>query len=413
MSCIKPVKQIPMYAYDFRAVTHPLRLYSGRDVLESLPAELKRQNARRAFVVCGRTVSRKTDLVLRIRSILGDLCAGVFDEMDKNSTIASVLHARDAARDARADLIIAVGAGSVIQGARIVVILLAETRPVEEIVTQYPEEGAAFSPRLMAPKIPIINVLTAATTAQNRDGSGAVDERAGRRIEFFDPKTRPVAIFWDRGALLTAPPLMVRNTAATIFWHATMSIGSVDMNPLVEGDRLQAFRVAHNALIRIADIDDLQTRVDLCAAAFLLNRIADDGGKMFAQHWVARVTYAFATALFNIHPHVSQGEALTAFSGTVMRRLGVRNLHEVSLIADVLNAWDKRQPIEEAPLRAADALDVIFRGIGMPTCVSEMCVPASSAPRILEHALKNFNADPRREFVRERDCLERILLAAW
>jgi hypothetical protein len=32
---------------------------------------------------------------------------------------------------------------------------------------------------------------------------------------------------------------------------------------------------------------------------------------------------------------------------------------------------------------------------------------------MLEHALKNFNADPQREFVRERDLLKDILLAAW
>ena len=41
---------------------------------------------------------------------------------------------------------IGVGAGSVIHGARIVTILLAEKRPVEELVTQYPEHGPAISP---------------------------------------------------------------------------------------------------------------------------------------------------------------------------------------------------------------------------------------------------------------------------
>jgi alcohol dehydrogenase class IV len=402
-----------MYSYDFRAVAHPLRLYSGKDALENLPAELKRQNARRAFIVCGRTVSRKTGLITRTRRILGETCAGVFDGMEKDSTLASLLRARDAARDANADLVIAVGAGSVIQGARIVVILLAETRPIEELVTQYPEHGPAISPRLTAPKLPVINVLTAATTAQNRAGSGAKDERVDHRLEFFDPKTRPVAIFWDTDALLTAPPSMMRATAASVFWRAAMNIGAVGMNPLVEGDRLQALRLARNALLRIADPTDPQPRMDLCAAAFLQNREADDGGTMFARHWVGRVVYAFATALFNLHPEVSQGEANSAFTGTVMRRLGARNLPEMARIAGALEAWDGTRPLEEAPLRAADALDAIFRGIGMPTRVGELGMPQASAPRILDHALKNFNADPKREFVRERDFLRGILLAAW
>ena len=402
-----------MYSYDFRAVAYPLRLYSGKDALENLPAELKHHNARRAFIVCGRTVSRKTGLIARIKRILGGDCAGVFDEMEKDSTLASILRARDAARDANADFVVAVGAGSVIQGARIVVILLAETRPVEELVTQYPEHGPAISPRLMAPKLPIINVLTAATTAQNRAGSGAKDERADHRLEFFDPKTRPVAIFWDADALLTAPPSMVRATAASVFWRAAMNIGTAGVNPLVEGDRLQALRLARNALPRIGDPTDAQPRMDLCAAAFLQNREADDGGTLFARHWVGRVVYAFATALFNIRPEVSQGEANSAFTGTVMRRLGTRNLQEMARIARALEAWDEERPIEQAPSRAADALDAIFRGIGMPTRVGQLGVPQAAAPRILEHALKNFNADPKREFMRERDFLDEVLLASW
>ena len=33
--------------------------------------------------------------------------------------------------------------------------------------------------------------------------------------------------------------------------------------------------------------------------------------------------------------------------------------------------------------------------------------------RVLEHALKNFNADPKREFVRERALLLEVIERAW
>ena len=71
------------YRNDFRAVGYPLRLYSGKDALENLPAELHRHGAKRAFIVCGRSVSRKTPLISRMRTILGDTSAGVYDEMEK------------------------------------------------------------------------------------------------------------------------------------------------------------------------------------------------------------------------------------------------------------------------------------------------------------------------------------------
>ena len=402
-----------MRAHDFRLVNYPLRLYSGKDALDNLPAELKRQRASRAFIVCGRTVSRKTPLVARLRTILGAACGGVFDEMEKESPLPAILRARDAAREAHADLLIAVGAGSVVQATRVVAILLAEKLPVEALITQYPEHGPALSPKLMERKLPIINVLTAATSAQNRAGSAVKSETLEHRMEFFDPKTRPVALFWDADALLTAPAALARDTGAAVLWRAMMNLGAERMNPLVEGDRLQAFRLARQAISRVGDMREAAPRIDLCAAAFLQNRDADEGGTLFERHWPGRVIYAFAAALFNLHPHVSQGAANCALSGTVIRRLGERNLPEMACIARALDAWNENDPLVLAPQRAADAIEALFQGIGMPIRIGQLDVPRDSAPRMLAHALKNFNADPKREFVRERALLEDVLLAAW
>ena len=401
------------YRNDFRAVGYPLRVYSGKDALENLPAELKRHRAVRAFIVCGRTVSRKTLLVSRIRGILGDSLAGVFDEMTKESPLAAVTAARDAARAANADLLIGIGAGSVIQATRVVAILLAETRPVEELITQYPEHGPAISPKLLAPKLPIVNVLTAGTSAQNRAGSAVKGEGLDHRMEFFDPKTRPVAVFWDSEALLTAPQSLALTTGASIFWRAAMNMGSASMTPLVEGDRLQALRLAQSALPRLDDPSDAAPRIELCAAAFLQNRDADDGGALMERHWVGRVVYAFAAALFNQHGHVSQGEANAALTPGVMRRLGSRDPQAMCCIANALGSWRERDPIEDAPERAAAALEEVFESVGMPIRLSALGIPRESLPAILEKSLKNFNADPKREFVRERELLRAVLESTW
>ena len=39
---------------DFRSTGYPLRLYSGKGVVEKLPSELHRLKAQRAFIVCVR-----------------------------------------------------------------------------------------------------------------------------------------------------------------------------------------------------------------------------------------------------------------------------------------------------------------------------------------------------------------------
>jgi alcohol dehydrogenase class IV len=406
----------PQYDPNIRAISYPLRLYSGANALDNLPAELKRNRAKRAFVVSGRTVSRKTDLINRIQSILGDNYAGRFDEIDKDTTLDSVTRAAAAAKAAQADLLIGVGAGSVMQGVRVVAILMAETRPVDQLITQYPENAPAISARLLQPKVPIINVLTAATSAQNRAGSAVKDPNRNHRMEFFDPKTRPVALFWDNDALMTAPHSLLRTTALSSFWRSAMNLGTPRINPLAEGDRLQAYRLARQVIEQIADpahATDVAPRMASCAAAFLQNRDADDGSGNAGKHWVARVVYAFATALFQLHEEVGQGEANCALAPHVLRKLGSRDPQAMALIAQGLGVWRDGDAIDSAPEKAAVEFERMLRLVGAPTRVSELGIPRASLPVILENSMRNFNADPKREFIRERDFLGEVLESCW
>jgi alcohol dehydrogenase class IV len=400
-----------MYSYNFQLTGYPFRLYSGDNALDRLPDEVARLRASRAFIVCGRTVSRKTPLISRMRQLLGERLAGVFDEIDKDTSRSAVARAADAARSARADLVIGVGAGSVIQGARIVTILLAEQQPIEQMITQYPEHGSAISPKLLAPKVPIFNVLTAPTTAQNRAGSRMKDDATARGMEFFDPKTRPAAIFWDTDALLTAPPSLIRTGAGTIYCRAVMNLGALADNPLVEGDRLQSYRLAARALAGIGNAADPAPRFDLCAATLLQNREADDGGSQFARHWVMRVAYAFSTSLISVFPHVGQGDAYAALIGTILRRLGDRDPEAMSRIAAALEITGT--PPSAVPQRIAEKMEAVFGSLGMATRLSGLGIERERLPQVLELSLRNFNADPKREFVKERDRLGDILEAAW
>ncbi|MFH3579288.1 iron-containing alcohol dehydrogenase, partial [Acinetobacter baumannii] len=90
------------------------------------------------------------------------------DGIEKDSTYASVVAAKEAAVRAGADLLIAAGGGSVLVAVRAVAIFMAETGDPFALMTQYPEGRPAYSPRLLAPKPPIINIPTTPTSAMNR-----------------------------------------------------------------------------------------------------------------------------------------------------------------------------------------------------------------------------------------------------
>ncbi|HUG36270.1 MAG TPA: iron-containing alcohol dehydrogenase family protein [Candidatus Limnocylindrales bacterium] len=398
----------------FRATSFPWRLYSGPGALDNLPAEVTRQRARRAFVICGQTVAHRTNLLQRVRDGLGELYGGAFDRMDKDSSYPAVLAATEAARVAGTDLIVAVGGGSAIVGARAVAILLAEKGSAYELMTQYPEGKPPVSPKLLAPKIPIINVPTTPTSAMNRAGTGLKDDTLDHRMEFFDPKTRPVALFWDAEALLTAPLSLARSTGTTTFTGCLQSVAAGAANPLVEGDHRQAFQLARRALPRmVAEPGDAGPRIELCAAAFLQNRAADDGAAREGRDQVSSAAYAFATALHIRYDHIGQGESTSSVTPGVMRRLGAARGDGARRMAEALGVSTEGMAPEAAAAAAADALDAFYRRIGMPSRVRDLEIPEADLPLLARDTLKNFNANPGDRPADYADRMLDLLRACW
>jgi alcohol dehydrogenase class IV len=402
-------------SHTFRAVSFPWRLYAGVEALRYLADEVRRHKAQHAFVVCGQTVAHRTNLLERVKEQLGTLYAGVFDAMDKDSSWPAVQQATQAARAAGADLLIAVGGGSVIVGTRVVAILLAEKGDPYALMTQYPPGQPAVSPRLLAPKPPIINVVTTPTTAMNRAGSGLKNEALDHRMEFYDPKTRPVALFWDAEALLTAPPELVRATATTTFSGSLRSLGRGSMNPLVEGDHLQAFRLLQRSLLRLmAEPGNATLRLDLCTAALLENRAADDGVERRRERDQASSNaYALATALHIRYQHVRQGEATSAVIPTVTRLTAAPDIDSAARLATALGVWQDGMSVTAATAATADALAAFYHSIGMPTRVRELEIPETDLPLLAQDTLKNFNANPGLRSEDYTDKMLQLLQAAW
>lgn len=402
-------------SHTFRALSFPWRLHVGLNALDHLADEVRRTKAQRAFVVCGKTVAHKTNLLQRLQDQLGSLYAGAFDGMDKDSSWPAVQRAIEAARASEADLLIAVGGGSVIVGTRAVAILLAEKGDPYALMTQYPAGQPPVSPRLMASKPPIINVATTPTTAMNRAGTGLKNDQLDHRMEFYDPKTRPVAIFWDAEALLTAPPDLLRSTATTTFSGSLRSLANPTMNPLVEGDRLQAFRLLRRALPRImSEPDNVDLRIDLCAAAFLENRAADDGAdRRRERDQTSSRAYALGTALHIRYDHVRQGEATSAVMPTVTRLTPPRDREVAARIAEALGVWKEGMSSEAAAAATAETLESLYRSIGMPTRLRDLNIPERDLPLLAHDTLKNFNANPGARPDSYVDDMLRLLQAAW
>src|SRR3546814_6528344 len=102
------------------------RVIFGEPAVKAVLEESISRRADRIFIVSGRSLNRKTDLIKRITSGIGDKFCGVFDECIAHTPRSSVIAATVAIKRAEPDLIVSIGGGTVIDTVKMVLLCLEE-----------------------------------------------------------------------------------------------------------------------------------------------------------------------------------------------------------------------------------------------------------------------------------------------
>ena len=394
----------------FRHVAYPVRVHAGDNALSNLRAEVDRTRARRPFVVCGGSIARRTNLLARVTDALGEEPAGVFTGIQTGSPAPAVMEGARVASEAGADLIIAVGGGSAVVTARAIIIMLAEGGSLNDHATKYPPGQRPISPRLMQPKIPNILVLTTPTTAATRAGTAVIDEESGHRLEMFDPKTRPSAIFWDTDALLTAPGELCVSASGSLFSGVVSALQAPEINAMATADLLAALGLLVENLPAVRkNPSDGASRVNLCVASYVYNRATDTGASGSA----LGVVSALAHSLDTRYEDCSHGAAYSITTAPGMRFNRDYNIAGQARLADALGVREPGANDSDAADAAADAVAGFFEAIGMASTLRDVGVPAEGIHIIAEDALTDFGLHRNVRPINGAEELEGILRSAW
>jgi len=332
----------------------------------------------------------------------------VFDGVETSSPLPSVRDGVAAAREAGADIIVAVGGGSAMVTARAIIILLAEKGDIHEICTQYPPGQAPVSPKLMARKIPNILVLTTPSTAMTRAGTAVKDTESHHRLELFDPKTRPSAMIWDDDALLTAPADLYLSTAASALSGILAGAATPRTNPVSHGDFLQALRLSLESLPLIrTDPNNTTARVNLVAASFLSNRALDGmRGRAFG------IISSLGHVIDTLYTNLSHGDSSSLTTAWGMRF----NLEQTSVglarLAQALGVGNGL-PEKEAATRAPDFIEDFYRRLGMPVRLRDASIPQQDIERIAHDAMGDFYLHQNARKVKNKSELTELLTQMW
>ena len=397
---------------EFRSVAYPIRIHAGTNALARLAEEADRQRAQQVLVVCGQTVANKTDLVQRAQDTLGERFAGVYDGVQASSPLASVENGTAMAAQTGADMLVALGGGSSVVTTRAIIILLAEGGRAQDHATKYPLGQPPVSPRLMKPKIPNIVVATTPTTAVNRAGTAVIDPETGHRLELFDPKTRPVAVIWDEEALLSAPPRLCLSAAASCYSGVVGGLQTEKINPLTEGDLLQAHRLlAANLPLVNQEPENGAVRLNLAVAALLSNRASDTqpGVSVGAMAVVSSLAHSLDTR----YPECDHGSAYSILTAPGIRFNRSHNTGGQARLARIMGIDTLGMDDDQAARAAADVVESTYREVGLPLRLRDVGVPKEEIQLIAKDSMTDFGLHRNIRPVSGPSELEGLLQEIW
>jgi maleylacetate reductase len=218
------------------------RVHFGADALEKLEEEARSYG--RAFVITGRSLNEKTGLIRRIEALLGGRHAGTFAGIGQHTPGGTVEKAAMEAEATAADLLVAVGGGSVIDGTKAVARQLA-----------YPEQVA---------------IPTTLSGAEWAHRVGVTDESEGRKMGFADPRTVPPVVILDPEATVHTPEVLWLSTGIRAIDHAVEGYLYGGDHPITDVTGLEGARRLMKYLpLSKRSPQDLEVRLDLQLAGWL------------------------------------------------------------------------------------------------------------------------------------------------
>jgi maleylacetate reductase len=100
------------------------RVIFGKPAAKALIGEVERHGAERVFLMVSRSLNSGTDVVRDIERALGSRFAGMMDGFAQHTSRFDAIRATRAALDVKADLIVAIGGGSVVDAAKMTTMCL-------------------------------------------------------------------------------------------------------------------------------------------------------------------------------------------------------------------------------------------------------------------------------------------------
>lgn len=379
------------------------RVIFGKPMAQAVADEAARLNKKRVFLIVSRTLNKETDAIAELRDALGERYAGLFDGVPQHTSREVVATATRAALDAQADLLVAVGGGSVVDAAKMISVCMEHklTDPrlegLDAFETKPGPDGRPIRAEFRGPSVRMIAVPSTLSGGEYNAGCLVTDTHRKLKQTFFHPHMMPLAIVLDPQLALHAPETLWIGSGTRAMDHAIEALCSRVGNPLVDAVVLDGIRRMVDALPRSkANPRDANARRDCQIASWLCSYGLQSRVPMGASHAIGHVLGGSCDV-----PHYLCTPAMMP---------GILKFNEpASEEAQRLLAGALGQP----GMSASDAFRAFAQSLGLPTGLAGVGVGRDQFDLIARNTMTEFFifSNPRKVRTPE-EVLEILELAA-
>jgi alcohol dehydrogenase class IV len=338
----------------------------GKPAAEAVAELVKQHDASRVFLMVSGTLNRETDEIEKVRRALGNKCVGTFDRMPAHSPRSAVVAAANQAREARADLIVTFGGGSITDGAKAVQLCLANDVSTVDGMDKV-RATAEFKP----PRIRQISVPTTLSAGEFSGIAGVTNEATKVKELFRHADCVPAAVVLDPEVTRHTPMWLFLSTGIRAVDHCVEGVCSNESTEFTNASGLHGLSLLTRGLNAVkANPKDMKARLDCQVGSWLSMGGLVAGVPMGASHGIGYVL----GAVFDV-PH---GHTSCIMLPSVMRWNKSVNADRQAMIAQAMG-----QPGKDA----GDVLDQFIRGLGMPRSLSEVKIGKEHFDRIAKQAM--------------------------
>ena len=348
----------------------PTKVIFGAGTAKEAGIETEALKGTRALIVTDGDLV-KTDLVKIVRNALGAKCVGVFSDVTPDTGIHIINAGAEYGRKLRADILISVGGGSVIDTAKGMAICLTKGGRLED--------HAGFN-ILDGPITPHIVIPTTAGTGSEVTYAAVIkDHEQKRKLLFADNYLIPNVAILDPNMTIGLPKGITAGTGMDALSHCVEAIHSMQSEPIADALALHGIRMIREFLPRaVENGGDIIARGQMLIAACI-------AGAAFSNAQVG-IVHALAHcvgARFGV-PHGIANSILLPHC--IMYNLDACP-EKYSQIAEAMGKDIRGLELLKAGEQAAVAIWEFAKAIGMPQTLREMNVEESGLEECANDAL--------------------------